>query len=203
MLKILKEYVNSNFKKIAVLLSCLLIGLVIGIVLYKFLDNNIKVELIKTLKTTLDYSKSDDFEGINIIKNGLVSNAILVFFIYVSALTLIAPAMICIINGFKGFAIGLYIPTLFEVFGVGNGILTLLILVILPNLIYIPSYIYLSINSLDLHYYIIDRGVKEIRVNFFAKEIYRLVLGFSMISLCIIIEQLLSICVINIYKGMG
>lgn len=200
MVNIVKEYISNNFKKIIVFLSCILIGLVIGIIVYKFLDNNVKVELIKTLKSTLDYSKTNNFEGINVIKNGMISNSILIVIIYISAITLIAPTIICILNGFKGFAIGLYIPTLFEVFGVGNGILSLLLLVILPNIIYIPAYIYISVNALGFHYNIINNEYN--RVKLIIKETYRLILGFSLISLSVILEQLLSIIVINIYKAM-
>lgn len=202
MLKYITEYINDNFKSIVVILSCIIIGIIAGIFVYQFLSQGTKTELVNTLRTTLDYSKNEGFEGINVIKNGMVSNAILIIVIYLSAITLIAPSLVCIINIFKGFAIGIYIPTLFQVFGFGNGILSLLLLVVLPNIIYIPAFIYLSINSLKFHYMITDKDKQGSKIGLIVKEGYKLILGFSVIALSVILEQFLSIGVINIYKNM-
>ena len=201
MLNYIKEYVNDNFKSIIVLLSCMIIGLVVGIVVYQFISDGTKVELVKTLKQTLDYSKQENFQGINVIKNGMISNTILIIIIYFSAITLIAPGIVSCINVFKGFAIGLYIPTLFQVFGFGNGILALFLLVVIPNIVYIPAFIYLSINSLRFHYEILD-GSNENKMTLIFKEGCKLIMGFSVIALSVILEQLLCMGVINIYINM-
>ena len=37
-----------------------------------------KTEIIQTLNNTLSSTKSENFEGINVIKNGMISNGILV-----------------------------------------------------------------------------------------------------------------------------
>ncbi len=203
MLKYFKDYISENIKSIMVFLSCIVIGIVIGIFVYQFIPEGTKNELTNTLRGTLEYSKQENFEGINIIKNGMISNLILILVIYLCAITFIAPTAICITNIFKGFAIGLYIPTLFKVFGFGNGIISLILLVILPNLIYLPSFIYLSINSLKIHYKLINKdNEKNSMISIFFKEGYKFILGFSIIALSVILEQLFSIVVINMYKVM-
>lgn len=202
MLEYIKEYVKDNFKSIIVLLSCIIIGIVVGIFVFCFMNDGTKNELIKTLNETLSYSKNENFQGINVIKNGMISNFILVIILYFAAITLIAPGLVCIINAFKGFAIGLYIPTLFQVFGFGNGILVLLLLVIIPNIVYIPAFIYLSINSLNFHSHITMLTGSGNKIRVIIKEIYKLILGFSIISLSVIMEQLLSLGVIHIYINM-
>lgn len=201
MLNCIKEYVSENFKIIIVLLSCIIIGLVVGIFVYQFISEGTKVELVKTLKQTLDYSKQENFQGINVIKNGMVSNIILIIIIYFSAITLIAPGIVSSINVFKGFAIGLYIPTLFQVFGFGNGVLALFLLVIIPNIIYIPAFIYISINSLKFHYDILDNNCEN-KISLTFKEGCKLIMGFSVIALSVILEQLLCMGVISIYKNL-
>ena len=161
-----------------------------------------KTEIIQTLNNTLSSTKSENFEGINVIKNGMISNGILVLILYFSSITLIAPGLVCMTNIFKGFSIGLYIPTLFYVFGFGNGIIALLLLVIIPNLIYIPAFIYLSINSVSFHYELIEAKENGGGIKITIKEMYKLILGFSVIALSVIIEQLLSLGVIHMYIKM-
>ena len=104
-------------------------------------------------------------------------------------------------NFVKGLAIGLYIPTIFYVFGFGNGILVLLLLVVIPNLVYLPAYIYLSINSLKFHYELFEIK-EEGKIGLTLREILKIVLGFSVIILSVILEQLLSYGVIKIYINM-
>lgn len=202
MLEYIKKYIKNNFKSIIILLMCIIFGLVVGIFVYNFMPFNTKNEIVKTLNDTLNCTKQENFEGINVIKNGMVSNAILIFILYFLSITLIAPVLICILNIFKGFAIGLYIPTLFQVFGFGNGTIVLLLLVIIPNIIYIPAFIYLSINSLSFHYSLIELANGGNKLKLTIKEMYKLILGFSVICLSVIIEQLLSVGVIKIYMKM-
>lgn len=201
MLDYLREYVKENFKIITVLFLCVVIGLVVGIIVYKFIPSESKIEIINTLKNTLEYTKQEDFAGINVIKNGVISNSILVAIIYFSSITLIAPFVVYIMNFVKGFAIGLYIPTIFCVFGFGNGILVLLLLVVIPNLVYLPAFIYLSINSLKFHYELFEIK-EEGKIGLTLREIFKIVLGFSVIILSVILEQLLSYGVIKIYINM-
>lgn len=201
MLNYIKEYVNDNFKTIMFFLTCIIIGLVVGIVVYQFILEDTKIELVKTLNQTLEYTKQEDFQGINVIKNGMISNIILIVIIYFGAITLIAPGIVSIINVFKGFAIGLYIPTLFQVFGFGNGVLALVLLVIIPNIIYIPTFIYLSINSLKFHYNILGKN-KENKISLIFKEGCKMVMGFSVVALSVILEQFLCVWVIKIYINM-
>ena len=198
MLNYIKEYVNDNFKSIVVLLFCIIIGLVVGIFIYQLTSEDIKLELTKTLTQTLEKTKKENFQGINIIKNGMISNIILIAIIYFSSITLIAFGIVSGVNLFKGFAIGLYIPTLFQVFGFGNGILALFLLVIVPNIIYIPAFIYISVNCLKLNYNILDKNISN-NISLIFKEGCKLIMGFSVIAFSVIIEQFLCLGVINIY----
>ena len=126
MKKYFKEYISQNFKVLTILFICLIIGIVMGVAIYHILDDGVKTELINTMKSTLDLTKQENFQGINIIKNGMISNIILTLIIYLISLTLISPYLISILSITKGFAIGIYIPTLFQIFNFGNGIIALI-----------------------------------------------------------------------------
>lgn len=200
MLEYIKRYIEENFKNIVALLGFIVIGIIFGLIFYQFLPSGTKEELVNTLRTTLDLSKNENFESINVIKNGVISNSILVLVIYIATLTLIAPAVISTTCVFKGFSIGLYIPTLFQVFGFGNGILSLILLVILPYIIYIPAFVFLAVNSINFHFNLVNSNINRFKL--VISEVYKLILGISIIVLSVIVEQLLSFLVIKIYIGM-
>lgn len=200
MLEYINRYIEENLKNIVALLSFILIGIIFGLIFYQFLPSGTKEELVNTLRTTLDLSKNENFENVNVIKNGVISNSILVLVIYIATLTLIAPAVICTTCVFKGFSIGLYIPTLFQVFGLGNGILSLILLVILPNIIYIPAFVFFAVNSINFHFNLVNSNINRFKL--VISEACKLILGISIIVLSVIVEQLLSFFVIKIYIGM-
>lgn len=195
----LLKYIEDNFKSVKTLFFCLIVGLVVGIITYQFIDSGVRGELVNSIKSTLDISSKQGFEGINIIKNGVVSNLGICTLIYLIAITLIAPFCICILNLFKGFAIGIYIPSLFEVLGAGNGFIALLILVILPNIIYIPSFIYMCTNSINFHYTITDKSNLGNKMAIFIKESYKIVIGLSLMIFSVLIEQFASFGIIKLY----
>ncbi|MEG2310367.1 MAG: stage II sporulation protein M [Clostridia bacterium] len=201
MKKYIVKYINENIKSITIFFICLLIGLVVGIVVYQFIDIEIQTQLCSTIKSTLDLTKDAGFDSINVIKNGILANTILVVIIYLASITFIAPGLICIIDIFKGLSIGLYIPTLFQTLGFSNGLLAILLLVIIPNIIYIPTFIYISVNGLNFHYSLMDETIKS-KLSVILKEIYLFIVGFSIIFLSVIIEQFTSLAIISIYKGI-
>ncbi|MEG2348244.1 MAG: stage II sporulation protein M [Clostridia bacterium] len=198
----IQKYIDENKLKIYSILICLIIGLVVGFFTYKFTSASIREELNKTIKTTLELTKQEGFQGINIIKNGIASNILICFIMYLSCITIVAPGIVCIINSLKGFSIGIYIPTIFYVFGFWNGIICFFILVILPNLVYIPSFIYLSVNAINFHNVLVDKFNEKSKLKVVTKESIYLIVTISIMSFAIVIEQLASIGVINIYREL-
>lgn len=199
MKKKIMEYIEQNFKNIVVVSGSIILGIVVGIILYQVISSSIQNDLVRTMKNTLELTKSENFEGINIIKNGMISNLILVAVIYLVSLTLISPYLISILSFFKGLSIGMYIPTLFNIFGISKGLLAMLLLIIIPNLVYIPSYIYLSVNSIRFHFSLLGNESKMI---VFTKEFFKVVLGFSVMFLGVILEQVTSYWVILLYASI-
>ena len=196
MKKYLLKYVSENLKTIKVMAICICVGFIVGILVFQMLNQDVKNELINNIKSTLDISKSDNFESINIIKNGVTSNLLITSIIYLSAITLIAPICISLLNFLKGFAIVIYVPTLFLTFGMGKGILTMLLIVILPNFIYLPVFIYMSTNAIKFHYLILESNNK---LSILIKESYMIVIALSLMILSVLIEQMASFGVISLY----
>lgn len=200
MKKYLRNYIEENFKILSIIFFCIIIGLVVGIILYNVINPTLKEEIIKSMRQTLELTKQENFTGINVIRNGMVANAVLVMIIYLISLSLIAPYLISVLSISKGLAIGVYIPTLFQIFGPSKGIVALLLLVVLPNLIYIPAYMYISANSLKFNYGIISK--ENSRTSLVVKESVKLLIGFSIMFLSIVIEQFSTLGVISLYGSI-
>ncbi len=192
----LKVYVEENYKIIKIIGMCFLIGLVVGVIFFGFVNDGIKNEFIGSLKNTLDLSKNNNFESINIIKNGIVANFILLFIIYFCSITLIAPILICMVTFFKSFSIGIYIPIIFNVFGASKGIIVTILLVVLPNLLYIPAFIFSSTNAIKFHYSLFEKKETGLLFNLM-RELMYIFIAFSIIILSVVVEQLVSLNVIN------
>ena len=133
MKKYLRNYIEENFKILSIIFFCIIIGLVVGIIFYNVINPTLKEEIIKSMRQTLELTKQENFTGINVIRNGMVANAVLVMIIYLISLSLIAPYLMSVLSISKGLAIGVYIPTLFQIFGPSKGIVALLLLDVLPN----------------------------------------------------------------------
>lgn len=200
MKKYLRNYIEENFKVLSIIFFCLIIGLVIGVIMYNMIDSTLREEIINSMKQTLELTKQENFTGINVIKNGMVANAVLVMVIYLISLSLIAPYLISILSISKGLAIGVYVPTLFQIFGPSKGLVALLLLVVLPNLIYIPAYMYISTNSLKFNYSIVSK--ESSKTSLVTKESIKLLIGFSIMFLSIVVEQLTTLGVISLYGSI-
>lgn len=192
----LEKYISENIKIIKILVVSIIIGFILGMILVHFFSNELRGEFTNTIKETLDVAKSGNYENINIIKNGIMSNTLVIALIYLAAITLIAPICITFINFLKGLTVGMYVSSLFCVFGFGKGILANFLIVILPNIIYFPAFIYISTNAIKFYYEITESKNK---LSLIIKETYKLIISISLIILAVLIEQLSSFGVINLY----
>lgn len=196
MKKYLKDYIYENFKVIFAIFLFIIIGLVLGIFIFNISEETVKSGIIQSAKSTLEIAKEEKFEGINIILNSIVMNFFVILIIYFSSITLIPKALINIVSILKGISLGLYIPVLFNIFGISNGILSLIIYIIIPNIIYISSYIFLCNNAILFHNKIIEEDFKLSNLCF---EMIKIVIVFSLMLVSVILEQVAVMVIINNY----
>lgn len=199
MKKYLINYLGQNGKIIKVISIFMVVGIVIGIAIYNFLPSNVIDEVNSTCTNTLDIAKLENYNKINIIINSCKSNIIIMILIYVSALLIIGPPITTFIGVVKGISIGFFACNLLSIFGVKNGIYAILCLIVLPNIIYLPTLIYTLINAINFHF---DITGKNILVTTFIKELKNIIVSVSLIFLSIILEQTMSVIIINLWKSI-
>lgn len=199
MKKYLINYFIENKKGLKVLLMFMLLGIIIGIFIYQIISIDIKNEIIDSCKSTLNLSKENNYNKINIIMNGCITNIILLIVIYLSSLMIIGPPLTSFIGTLKGVGISFYACTLISVFGIKEGIISILCLIIVTNIIYIPILVYTLMNAINFHYIITN---KTVALSSLIREIYNVIISISIMFLSVIVEQIMCNVVINIWKNL-
>lgn len=201
MKRYLLKYIDENIRSIIIFSFLILIGIVVGLISYNFLGDQNKVNMLNTIKSTLDLSKKSDFEGISVLKNGISFNFLLIAVVFLSSLTIIAPIILSVINFLKGFSIGLYTAIIFSIFGVTNGMLVTFLLVLLPSIIYLPIFIYIGVNAINFNFEV-TKNEQSGYLKCIVKQGYQLLISSAFIIVSIIIEQSLSPVIFSIYSKM-
>ena len=202
----LKDYIlkmiKENKKSIKVFVFCILLGLATGIISYNFLSLDNKQELVNSVKDTLDICKGENFEKVSILQNGLKSNLYMIILFLVVSTTIVAPIVFCCIYFLKGFAIGIYISVIYSIFGFWDGTLSNFLINIIPNLIFMPIYIFIGIKTIDFHYYICGTNTLSEKIKRLMYLGYSYIICMPFFFLSIVIEQILFPIVLNIYLKM-
>ena len=194
--KSVQKYVIENISIISKILLIYAIGIAIGAALFIFTD--IKTDYIDIVKNILEQTKQENFESINVIANGLKNNLFFIGLIYSSIITIISPLIICAIMIIKAIVTGIYICTIFCIFGFLKGLGVVTLNVLFPLLLSLMGFVIICTNAINL-FKDINTGEK-IGVKELLKQLYWFVISFSLISFSIVIEQLTSGVVINIYS---
>ena len=199
MKKYLINYIYENKNKIRILSFIILIGIFVGILFFNILYPDLKNDILNDFTNTLNLSKQDNFQMINIILNSIFLNIISIIIIYLISLFIIAPYMTTLFSFIKGVSIGFYIASIIKVFGIGNGTICILTVILVPNIIYFPVLIYMLINSINFHYNIFE---KKINLSLFIKEVYYIIISVSLILVSIMLEQAMCNIMVNIWKNI-
>ena len=194
----IQKYIRENISIILKILSIYLIGILIGVSLFVFTD--IKDEYVNIVNGVFEGATLENFEGINIITNGIKNNIIYIGILYFSLITIIAPLIICFFVILKAIVTGIYICTLYSVFGIFNGILVSIVSVIIPNIFSLIGYIIICTNIINL-FKLISQGEKA-DIRQIIVHIYYLLISISLISFSIVLEQLMTGVSLKIYTNI-
>ena len=194
----IQKYIRENISIILKILSIYLIGILIGVALFVFTD--IKDEYVNIVNGVFEGATLENFEGINIITNGIKNNIIYIGILYFSLITIIAPLIICFFVILKAIVTGIYICTLYSVFGIFNGILVSIVSVIIPTFFSLIGYVIICTNIINL-FKLISQGEKA-DIKQLLKHFYFLLISISLISFSIVLEQLMTGVSLKIYTNI-
>ena len=196
--KLLKEYLVQNRKIVLVLFLCLVVGILSGIIIYNFSSKEVKSILTSQMVEAIKLSDNGEFIKTDVIYNGVRNNVAYIFLMFVFSIMLYGTVFIYLLYIIKGLSIGIYIGTLFGIFGFWWGMLVFLLMVILINMVYLPALSFIGITLISYNLDIMEyrREIKNITT--FSKVVVKVLFGLMIIFSSIIIEQLMSNVIIKI-----
>ena len=193
-----KEYILKNKYDLAILLIMLITGVVVGIGIYMFSDINVKEELVIKATEVFKLASSKEYIETKVVPNGIKTNVILLLILAASSVTLFGRYVIEMMVLLKGAMLSIYSAILFNVFGLGYGILVVLLLVVLVNLVYIPAYLFLALLFMEIHFNIFKTKQSAINIIETLGNIMKIFMGFVVMFSSIVLEQVLSLVVLKV-----
>lgn len=194
--KNVQKYIVENLSVISKILAVYALGVLIGIALFVF--TYIKTEYTQIVRNIFEQTKQENFESINIIANGLKNNLFFIGLLYSSIITIISPLIICAVMMLKAIVTGIYFCTIFSIFGIIKGVGVAVLNIILPLLLSLSGYIIICTNIITI--FKEHNCGNKLTLKDVVKQLYWLIISFSLISFSLVVEQLTTGLVINIYS---
>lgn len=195
----IKDYIKTNKMQIVIIMTVLLIGIIMGIIIFSFLPQQIKEEVIADVKETLNITKSGEYIKTNIIMNSIINNLVLIIVLGSFSLMLFGKYIIYFIMLLKALAISIYTAILFSIFGFGYGLIVTALLVLLVNIIYLPALVYLVACLLEVNYNIFNLRLKSVGL---VKVFLKIIPVFIIMCSSGVIEQIATNVVLTLYSRL-
>lgn len=200
---VVKEYIYQNRKIVIGLLICILIGVLSGFTIYNFSSDDIKGKLVDQLSDSIRVSGEGEFVRKDVIYSGIKNNIVIIIAMFLFSIMLYGTLLIYLIYIIKGIALGVYIGTLFGMFGFWWGLLAIILLVILVNIVYIPSLIFIGTTFINYNLNVLEYRGEINKVQSLSNVFVKVLFGVMIVFSSIIVEQLTSNIVIKISDYLG
>ena len=192
--KVLLNYVKNNKKLFLRLLFFILIGIIIGVIYFNVVLEDVEREEISVfvLNTRTRLKENVGLDYIKLLINSIKKNTSYILLIGILGLFVFGNLLVYIILIFKGVSLGFTISTFLYSFSLSLDFCMLIILCIFQNIIIIPSILLISEKSEKL-----SKSIKEKRINLRDELCKHIII----MSILIILSLLVSL--IEIYISMN
>lgn len=159
---ILYNHIINNKRGYLIVTILFFIGLIIGV----FFINNAKNSQIEEINNYLNeiVNNVKTYESIdygNLLKQSLNSNFIIIILLWFGASTIIGIPVVYGTIIAKGFSMGYTISSIINCFGIGKGIAISLAIMLLHNIIFIPTMLATSVSGVKLYQSIMKNKDRE------------------------------------------
>lgn len=198
------ENIITYFKEYIVVTICFIVGIIAGVIFINNISDNQSNEITTYISSFLETLKTDvKFNYLELLKNSLMQNLILVLTLWFVGATLIGIPLVFGIILFRGFCLGYTISAIIHILGISKGIMFVLTTMFLHNLIFIPAIIALAVSGIRLYQTVVkNRNSESIKFAILKHSIFALII-MLLLALSSIIEIFVStnlFCVcINIF----
>lgn len=187
---IIYNHVINNKRGYLIVTILFFIGLITGVL---FINNiaDTQIQEINTYLTDL-VNKAKTYENIDLLglfKQSTISNFIIIILLWFGASTIIGIPIVYGTVAIKGFSIGYTISSIISCFGIGKGILISLSIMLLHNIIFIPTMLATSVSGVKVYQSIMKNKDRDnIRI-----EILRHTIFCALMLILMVISSLIEI----------
>lgn len=199
----IKNYLIDNKYEVLLFCTIVIIGITIGITTFLVSSEKTQGIGVEAVTGVLNLSVKEEFIKANIIADGIKSNLILLLILFILSITLFGKWGIYAVMFIKGVGIGIYTVVLFNVFGLWWGLLVNIMLVLFVNLIYMPALIYIGISLVNFNFDLFKIRNDGLTSKKLLRVIANLMISFVFMFSSIILEQILSTVMLNIYSKIS
>lgn len=184
------NYILNNKRGYFIVTVLFFIGLIIGVLFINNAEdayieeiNTYLSELVNNVKT---YEKIDLY---SLLKESIIANFLVIFILWFGASTIIGIPIVYGTILAKGFTIGYTISSLIACFEIKNGIIISLSVLLLHNMVFIPTMLSTSISGVSLYQSIMKNKNK----NNIKLEILRHTIFCALMMILMLISSLIEI----------
>ena len=159
---IIYNHIINNKREYLTVTILFFIGLIISIIIF----NNSNEETLDEISTYLNnlFNNIKNYENIDllkILKEAIIYNFTITLLLWVGASTIIGIPIVYGTIILKGFSIGYTISSILIVFGQWNGLLISISLLLLHNIIFVPTMFAISVSGVKLYKSIMKNKQRE------------------------------------------
>lgn len=175
---LITNHIRDNLKLYIIISLFLLIGIVLGVIFVNSMTET-QNEEVKTYITefTNSLKNGSKIDNIELLKNSVINNLILVFLMWLVGSTVIGVPIVIGIVVIRGFCLGYTLSAILVTFSLGKGILFFTTTMLLQNIIFLPCLVALAVSGLKLYKSIMkDRCKENIKIEIFRHTIFCLII---------------------------
>ena len=172
------NHIRDNLKLYIIISLFLLIGIVLGVIFVNNMTETQNQEVRTYItKFTNSLKNGSTINNIELLKNSIINNLILVFLMWLVGSTVIGVPIVIGIVVIRGFCFGYTISSILTTFSVGKGILFFTTTMLLQNIIFLPCLVALAVSGLKLYKSIMkDKRKENIKIEIFRHTIFCLII---------------------------
>lgn len=198
---ILYNHIKNNKRGYLIVSILFFLGVIIGVFFINNLQDNTIEEINTYLNELVSNAKTyEDIDLFNLFKESIVSNIIVILLLWFGASTIIGIPIVYGTVLYKGFSIGYTISSIIACFGIGRGILISITIILLHNIIFIPSILGASVSGIKLYQSI----MKNKESNNIKIEILRHTLFCILMLLLMLVSSVVEVyCSTNLFINLA
>jgi len=197
---IIKEHITNNKKEYIIVTLLFIIGIFLGVLFINNIGETQKTEITTYFNAFIEKMKNIEvLSKMDLFKNSIIQNSLLAIVLWFFGTTVIGIPVVFGLVLYRGFCLGYTISVCITIMGLNKGIFFVLILLLLQNLIFIPSILALAVSGFKLYKSIIkDRNKENIKIEIIRHTLF----SFIMLMLLIVSSVVEIFASTSILKGL-